>query len=82
MCDIDIDISQSRPLRLGLALGDDVVWDGTRAERIRGVDLSDIARKSARRRRERADVDVVADIEVVIAAEACNARAMLSRRRR
>lgn len=78
MCDIDIDISQSRPLRLGLARGDDVVWDGDdQAVRIQGVDLSDIARKSARLRREHPDLDVVADIEVVIAAEASNARAML-----
>ncbi len=79
MCDIDIDISQSRPLRLGLARGDDVVWDGDdQAVRIQGVDLSDIARKSARLRREHPDLDVVADIEVVIAAEASSARAMLS----
>lgn len=79
MCDIDIDITHSRPLRLGLALGEGVVWDGDDcAERIRGVDLSDIARKSARLRRERPDLDVVADIEVVIAPEASSARAMFS----
>jgi alkanesulfonate monooxygenase SsuD/methylene tetrahydromethanopterin reductase-like flavin-dependent oxidoreductase (luciferase family) len=78
MCGIDIDLSQSRPLRLGVALGDQILWDGdTAAERIRGIDLSDVARKSAGLRRERPDVDVVADIDVVIAAEARTARAML-----
>lgn len=79
MCDIDIDITQRRPLRLGLALGDHIDWEGEdAAERIRGVDLSDVARKSTRLRRERPDSDVVADIEVVIAAEASSARAMIS----
>jgi alkanesulfonate monooxygenase SsuD/methylene tetrahydromethanopterin reductase-like flavin-dependent oxidoreductase (luciferase family) len=79
MCDIDIDLTQSRPLRLGVALCDRVLWDGnTGAERIRGVDLSDIARKSAHVRCIQPDVDVVADIDVVIAAEARTARAMFS----
>jgi alkanesulfonate monooxygenase SsuD/methylene tetrahydromethanopterin reductase-like flavin-dependent oxidoreductase (luciferase family) len=79
MCDVDIDITQSRRLRLGVALRDRVLWDSdTTAERIRGVDLSDLARKSASRRRDHPDVDVVADIDVVIAAEARTARAMLS----
>ena len=79
MSDIDIDITQSRPLRLGVVLHDQVVWDrDSAAERIRGVDLSDIARRSARLRREHPDVDVVADIDVVIAAEARAARSMLN----
>ena len=79
MCDIDIDLTQSRPLRLGVALRDRVLWDSdTAAERIRGVDLSDLARKSASQRLDHPDVDVVADIDVVIAAEARTARAMLS----
>jgi alkanesulfonate monooxygenase SsuD/methylene tetrahydromethanopterin reductase-like flavin-dependent oxidoreductase (luciferase family) len=79
MCDIDIDITQSRPLRLGIAVSDQILWDNdSAAERIRGVDLSDIARKSAHARRCRPDVDVVADIDVLIAAEARTARAMLN----
>jgi hypothetical protein len=78
MCGIDIDLTQSRPLRLGVALRDRILWDSdTAAERIRGIDLADIARKSASRRRDQPDVDVVADIDVVIAAEARTARAML-----
>ena len=78
MCDVDIDITQRRPPRLGVALRDRVLWDGDAAvERIRGVDLSDIARKSAQLRRDHSGVDVVADIDVVIATEARAARAML-----
>jgi alkanesulfonate monooxygenase SsuD/methylene tetrahydromethanopterin reductase-like flavin-dependent oxidoreductase (luciferase family) len=79
MCDIDIDITDSRPLRLGIVLRGQVLWDSDSAAwRIRGVDLSDIASKSARLRRDHPDVDVVADIDVVIAAEARAARAMLN----
>lgn len=79
MCDIDIDLTQRRPLRLAIALRDRVLWDSdTAAERIRGVDLSAIARKSEDMRRDQPDVDVVADIDVVIAAEAHIARAMLN----
>jgi alkanesulfonate monooxygenase SsuD/methylene tetrahydromethanopterin reductase-like flavin-dependent oxidoreductase (luciferase family) len=79
MCDIDIDLTQSRPLRIGVAVGDQVLWgNDTAAERIRGVDLSDIARKAASVRRNQPDVDVVADIDVVIAVEACAARAILN----
>lgn len=78
MCDVDIDLTQSRPLRLGIALSDGIHWDSdAAAERIRGVDLADIARKSVNRRRDQPDVDVVADIDIVIAAEARTARAML-----
>lgn len=72
---IDIDLSRRRPLRLGVALRDQVVWDSdTAAERIRGVDISDVARKSWLLRRDHPDVDVVADIDVVIAAEVRVAR--------
>lgn len=79
MCDVDIDISQSGPLRIGVELRDRVLWDSdTRAAlRIRGVALSDIARKSARARRDHPEVDVVVDIDVVIADEASTARAMV-----
>lgn len=79
MCSIDIDLTQHRPLRLGVALGGDVLWDrDTRVARIRGVDLSDVARQSAILRRERPGIDVVADIDVVIAANASTARAMMT----
>lgn len=78
MCDVDIDLTQNRPLRLGVALSDRILWDSdTAAERIQGIDLADVARKSLSQRREQPDVDVVADIQVVIAAEARTARAML-----
>lgn len=79
MYDIEIDIASVRPPRLAVAVGDQVVWDGPGpVVRIRGTDLSDVARKAAAARRDYPDVDVVADIEVVIAAEACTARAMLA----
>jgi alkanesulfonate monooxygenase SsuD/methylene tetrahydromethanopterin reductase-like flavin-dependent oxidoreductase (luciferase family) len=75
---VDIDITQNRPLRLAVELGDGIRWDGDgTAERIRAVDLGDIWRKSARLRRERPDVEVVVDIDVVIAADARTARALL-----
>jgi alkanesulfonate monooxygenase SsuD/methylene tetrahydromethanopterin reductase-like flavin-dependent oxidoreductase (luciferase family) len=78
MCDVDISITQRRPLRLGVALRDRILWDNdTAVERVRGVDLSEIARKSAHLRRDECDVDVVADIDVIIADEARTARAML-----
>jgi alkanesulfonate monooxygenase SsuD/methylene tetrahydromethanopterin reductase-like flavin-dependent oxidoreductase (luciferase family) len=61
-----------------VALADGIRWDsdGT-VERIRAADLGEIWRKSARLRRERPDVDVVADIDVVIAADARAAWALL-----
>lgn len=78
MVAIDIDITQNRPIRLGVALADGVRWDSAgAAERVRAADLGEIWRKSARLRRERPDVDVVADIDVVIAADARTARALL-----
>ena len=79
MSDIEIDIAADRPPRLAVAVGDQVVWDSPGpVVRIRGTDLSDVARKAAAARRDDPDVDVVADIDVVIAAEACTARAMLA----
>ncbi|EHB59006.1 hypothetical protein MycrhDRAFT_1442 [Mycolicibacterium rhodesiae JS60] len=78
MVGIDIDITQNRPLRLGLALADGVLWDNDiAAERIRAADLGDIWRRSARLRRDRPDVDIVADIEIVIAADARTARSLM-----
>jgi alkanesulfonate monooxygenase SsuD/methylene tetrahydromethanopterin reductase-like flavin-dependent oxidoreductase (luciferase family) len=78
MVGIDIDITQNRPLRLGLALADGVLWDnGIAAERVRATDLGDIWRKSARLRRDRPDVDIVADIEIVIAADSRTARSLM-----
>lgn len=74
-----VDGLYAKGLRIGMALGDEVMWDGDAdAERIRGVDLSDIARQSARLRDERPDIDVVADIDVYIAAESDTVRAMLN----
>lgn len=74
----DIDIALDRPLRLGIATGDSVQWatEGE-VERVRGIDLSDLARRCARVRRDHPGVDVVADIDVVIAAEARAARALV-----
>jgi alkanesulfonate monooxygenase SsuD/methylene tetrahydromethanopterin reductase-like flavin-dependent oxidoreductase (luciferase family) len=75
---VDIEITHHRPLRLGVATAQGIVWDGAgEPERIRAVDLGDVARKSAKLRREHAGVDVVADIDVVIASEARTARALL-----
>lgn len=72
---VDIDLSQRPPLRLGVAGRDDVRWyRDTPAHRIRGVDLSDVARKSARARHTDPQADVVADIDVVIAPDAATAR--------
>lgn len=79
MVAIDIDITQHRPLRLGVALADGIRWNSDGAvERIRAADLGEIWRKSIRVRRARPDVDVVADIDVVIAADARAARALLA----
>ncbi|GAY15562.1 hypothetical protein [Mycobacterium sp. shizuoka-1] len=78
MSDADIVIEHNRPLRLAVADGD-LVWDDrVPVVRVRGDDLGDLARKSARVRRDRPDVEVVADIDVVIAAEAWAARAMMA----
>jgi len=78
MVAIDIDITHNRPLRLGVALADGVRWDRDgAAERVRATDLGEIWRKSARLRLEHPDVDIVADIDVVIAADARTARALL-----
>lgn len=78
MAGIDIDITHNRPLRLGMALAGGVLWDNDiAAERIRAADLGDIWRKSARLRRDRPDVDIVADIEIVIAADARTARSLM-----
>lgn len=74
---IDIDLSKSRPMRLGVEWSDQVLWDNTATtERIRGADLSAVARESARLRADQPDVDVVVDIDVVIAADVRAARAM------
>ncbi|WP_431233047.1 hypothetical protein ACQ856_27695 [Mycolicibacterium psychrotolerans] len=75
---IDIDLSRRAPLRLGVARDDDVRWyRDTPAERIRGVDLGDVARKSARARITHPDRGVVADIDVVIASDAATARGLV-----
>jgi alkanesulfonate monooxygenase SsuD/methylene tetrahydromethanopterin reductase-like flavin-dependent oxidoreductase (luciferase family) len=77
MVGIDIDITHNRPLRLGVALADGVLWDtDVSAERVRAGDLGDVWRKSARLRRDRPDVDIVADIDVVIATDARTARSL------
>ena len=78
MVGIDIDITRNRPLRLGVAFPDGIRWDSDgAAQRVRAGDLGEIWRKSGRLRRERPGVDVVADIDVVIAADARTARALL-----
>jgi alkanesulfonate monooxygenase SsuD/methylene tetrahydromethanopterin reductase-like flavin-dependent oxidoreductase (luciferase family) len=77
MVGIDIDITHNRPLRLGVALADGVLWDtDVSAERVRAGDLGDVWRKSARLRRDRPGVDIVADIDVVIATDARTARSL------
>ncbi|TDO18084.1 hypothetical protein EV580_1265 [Mycobacterium sp. BK086] len=77
MVGIDIDITQNRPLRLGVLLAGGVVWDTDGAvERVRATDLGEMGRMSARLRRAHPGVDVVADIDVVIAADARTARAL------
>ncbi|MBB3605965.1 alkanesulfonate monooxygenase SsuD/methylene tetrahydromethanopterin reductase-like flavin-dependent oxidoreductase (luciferase family) [Mycolicibacterium sp. BK556] len=77
MVAVDIDITHNRPLRLAVALADGIRWDSVeRAERVRAADLGEISRKSARLRRDHPGVDVVADIDVVIAADARKARAL------
>lgn len=74
-----LDVALGRPLRIGVALCGQVFWDSdAAAERIRGVDLRDVARQSAHVRHDHPDVDVVADIEVIIADEARTALAMLN----
>ncbi|QEN15371.1 hypothetical protein ACRDU6_24185 [Mycolicibacterium sp. ELW1] len=76
---VDIDLSQRPPLRLGVAANDGVRWyRDIPAQRIRGIDLSDVSRKSVRARRAHPHADVVADIDVVIAPDAATARGLLA----
>lgn len=74
---IDIDITQQRRLRLGVAHSGQICWnsDGV-AQRVRAADLGAISRTATRLRRERPGVDVVADIDAVIAADARTARTL------
>ncbi|MGI9125947.1 MAG: hypothetical protein ACR2JM_14505 [Mycobacterium sp.] len=74
----DYDISPRRPVQLGIATGSDIEWV-TPADpiRVRGADLGEVARRTSAVRRDHPDADVVVDIEVVIAADARSARAMV-----
>jgi alkanesulfonate monooxygenase SsuD/methylene tetrahydromethanopterin reductase-like flavin-dependent oxidoreductase (luciferase family) len=73
----DFDISPS-PVRVGIALRSEVWLDSPEdLVRIRAHDLRDAARKTAATREDRPDVDVLVDIEVVIARDARTARAIV-----
>lgn len=76
---VDIDLRDRSPLRFGVAHDDDVCWyRDAAAERVRGVDLTDLARRSAHLRSTAPGADVAADIDVVIASDAATARALLA----
>jgi alkanesulfonate monooxygenase SsuD/methylene tetrahydromethanopterin reductase-like flavin-dependent oxidoreductase (luciferase family) len=76
MPDIDIDIAARRPLRLGI---DDryAVWLASPGEfvRVRGMGLRQVARRASAVRAERPGIDVLVDIDVVIANDAASALA-------
>lgn len=76
---VDIDLRDRPPLRFGVAQDDDVCWyRDAAAERVRGVDLTDLARRSAHLRRTEPGAEVAADIDAVIASDAATARALLA----
>ena len=73
------DITPTGPVRVGVAAGTDVRVDGAdEFVRIRAHDLSDAARRAASARYDRPGVDVLVDIEVVIARDARTARKTMS----
>jgi alkanesulfonate monooxygenase SsuD/methylene tetrahydromethanopterin reductase-like flavin-dependent oxidoreductase (luciferase family) len=74
----DFDIAPTGPLRVGIALGTDV-WLDTPGELVRVIatDLRDAAHKTAEAREDHPGVDVLVDIEVVIARDARTARETL-----
>ena len=71
-------IAPSRPVRMGVAFGERVHWDSPRkAIRVKGVDLRDAERRAAEARRNAPCVDIVVDIEVLIARTMSAARGAL-----
>lgn len=75
------DIAPSRPVRVGLMQGQHVLWNDPHrtcdAVRVRGSNLSEVGRRTAAVRDEQPDIDVVADIDVVIAETESAARSTL-----
>lgn len=75
----DIHLTAKTPLRLGIEHGQRVWPDATGdLMRVRATDLRHLARRVAAVRAEHPGRDVVADIHVVIAADARSARAALA----
>ena len=75
----DFDTSPTGPARVGVAHGTDVRVDGPgEYVRIQARDLRDAARQAAAAREDRPGMDVLVDIEVVIARDARTARKTLS----
>ena len=75
----DFDTAPTGPARVGVADGTDVRVDGPgEYVRIRAKDLSDAARQAAAARYDRPGVDVLVDVEVVIARDARTARKTMS----
>lgn len=77
--EVDIDTTARSPLRLGIDTGEQV-WLNTSVAlaRVRAPELRRLARNVAVARREQPDCDVVADIQVVIAGTADEARTALA----
>jgi alkanesulfonate monooxygenase SsuD/methylene tetrahydromethanopterin reductase-like flavin-dependent oxidoreductase (luciferase family) len=76
----DFDIATTGPLRMGIARGNDV-WLDTRGDVVRGkaTDLREATHKTTQAREEHPGVDILVDIEVVIARDARAARETLDR---
>ncbi|HKP42133.1 hypothetical protein [Mycobacterium sp.] len=72
----DFDLTPPGPLRIGVALGEQLWLDSPgEVARVRAVDLRAAAHQVAALREERPGVDVLVDIEAVIALNAGAARA-------
>ncbi|MCV7154895.1 hypothetical protein [Mycolicibacterium pyrenivorans] len=75
----DYDIAVDKPPRVVTFLGDDVSADSAPAfVRVRGRDLREVAQRAATAREQHPDVDVLVDIDVMIAPTAPAARELLA----
>ncbi|MDW5611874.1 MULTISPECIES: hypothetical protein [Mycolicibacterium] len=75
----DHDITVHKPPRVGITHGDQVCMDSTAPSvRIRGRDLREVAQRARSTREQQPGVDVLVDIEVMIAPTAPAARELMA----